>query len=88
MSASHVRTVSLLDVLQQPMLFARTLTYSEPRTFSLIIFYVVIIIITARCAYAAKAVGKDLDIFAIGTVPLNHIYTHQSEIVNIICSQS
>jgi hypothetical protein len=27
----------------------------------------------ARCAYAANAVGKDLDVFAIGAVPLNHI---------------
>jgi hypothetical protein len=28
---------------------------------------------SARCAYAANAVGKDLDIFAIGAVSLNHI---------------
>jgi hypothetical protein len=33
-------------------------------------------------------VGKDLDIFAIGAVSLNHIYTHQPKTVNIICSQS
>jgi hypothetical protein len=28
---------------------------------------------SARCACAANAVGKDLDIFAIGAVSLNHI---------------
>jgi hypothetical protein len=28
---------------------------------------------SARCAYAPKMVGKDLDIFAIGAVSLNHI---------------
>jgi hypothetical protein len=27
---------------------------------------------SARCAYAANAVGKDLDIFAIGAVSVNH----------------
>jgi hypothetical protein len=27
----------------------------------------------ARCAYAANAVGKDLDIFTIGAVSLSHI---------------
>jgi hypothetical protein len=27
----------------------------------------------ARCVYAANAVGKDLDIFAIGTISLNHV---------------
>jgi hypothetical protein len=37
---------------------------------------------SARCAYAANAVGKDLDIFAIGAVSLNHIYTHLPKIVN------
>jgi hypothetical protein len=31
--------------------------------------------LSARCAYAANAVGKDLDIFAIGAVSLYHIYT-------------
>jgi hypothetical protein len=31
---------------------------------------------SARCAYAANAVGKDLDIFAIGDFSLNHIYRH------------
>jgi hypothetical protein len=41
---------------------------------------------SARCAYADNAVGKDLDIFAIGAVSLNNIYTHQPKIVNIICS--
>jgi hypothetical protein len=29
---------------------------------------------SARCAYAANAVGKDLDIFALGAVYLNYIY--------------
>jgi hypothetical protein len=42
---------------------------------------------SARCAYAANAVGKDLDIFALGTVSLNHIFT-QPKIVNNICSYS
>jgi hypothetical protein len=28
---------------------------------------------SARCAYAANAVGKDLDIFAVGAVSLRHI---------------
>jgi hypothetical protein len=28
---------------------------------------------SARCAYAANAVGKDLDMFSIGAVSLNHI---------------
>jgi hypothetical protein len=28
---------------------------------------------SARCAYAANTVGKDLDIFTIGAVSLNHI---------------
>jgi hypothetical protein len=37
---------------------------------------------------AASAVGKELDIFAIGTVSVNHIFTHQPEIVNNICSYS
>jgi hypothetical protein len=43
---------------------------------------------SARCAYAANVIGKDLDIFAIGIVSLNHIYTHQPKIVNVIYSQS
>jgi hypothetical protein len=30
---------------------------------------------SARYAYAANAVGKDLDIFTIGVVSLNHMYT-------------
>jgi hypothetical protein len=38
MSALHVKIVPLLDVLLL-MLFAGTLTYSEPEAFSLIIFY-------------------------------------------------
>jgi hypothetical protein len=29
---------------------------------------------SARCAYAANVVGKDLDIFALGAVSLNYIY--------------
>jgi hypothetical protein len=36
---------------------------------------------SARCAYAANAVGKDLDILAIGAISLNHIHTHQPKIV-------
>jgi hypothetical protein len=28
---------------------------------------------STRCAYAANVVGKDLDIFAIGAISLNHI---------------
>jgi hypothetical protein len=43
---------------------------------------------SARCAYAANAVGEDLDIFAIGAFSLNHIYSHRLKFVNIICSQS
>jgi hypothetical protein len=43
---------------------------------------------SARCAYAANSVGKDVDVFAIGAVSRNHIYTHQPNIVNIISSQS
>jgi hypothetical protein len=39
MSVPHVKIVPLLDVHQLLMLFAGTLTYSEPGTFSLIIFY-------------------------------------------------
>jgi hypothetical protein len=39
MDAPHVKIVPLLDVNQLLMLFAGTLTYSEPETFSLIIFY-------------------------------------------------
>jgi hypothetical protein len=33
---------------------------------------------SARCAYAAYVVGKDLDIFALGGVFLNYIYTPYS----------
>jgi hypothetical protein len=40
MSAPHVKIVPLLDVHQLLMLFARMLTFSEPRTFSLIIFII------------------------------------------------
>jgi hypothetical protein len=39
MSVPHVKIVPLLDVHQLLMLFAGMLTYSEPGTFSLIIFY-------------------------------------------------
>jgi hypothetical protein len=42
---------------------------------------------SARCAYAANAVGKDLNIFALGAVSLNDIFT-QPKIVNNICSYS
>jgi hypothetical protein len=45
MSALQVKIVPLLDVHQLLMLFAGTLTYSEPRTFALIIFYNVIIVV-------------------------------------------
>jgi hypothetical protein len=37
---------------------------------------------SVQCAYAANPVGKDLDIFAIGAVSLNYIYSHQPKIVN------
>jgi hypothetical protein len=37
--APQVNIVPLLDALQLLMLFAGTLTYSEPKMFSLIIFY-------------------------------------------------
>jgi hypothetical protein len=40
MSALHVKIVPLLDAHQLLMLFARTLTYSEPETFTLIIFII------------------------------------------------
>jgi hypothetical protein len=53
-----------------------------------IIIVIIIKNCPARCAYAANAVGKDLDVFAIGAVSLNHLYTHQPKIVNIICSKS
>jgi hypothetical protein len=43
---------------------------------------------SARCACATNAVGKNLDLFAIGAVSLNHIYIHQLKIVNNICSYS
>jgi hypothetical protein len=33
---------------------------------------------SVRCAYAANVVGKDLDIFALGTVSLNCIYAPSS----------
>jgi hypothetical protein len=47
---------------------------------------------SAGCAYAAIVVGKDLDIFAIGAVSLNHICTHQPKLLliffhkpNVLC---
>jgi hypothetical protein len=40
MSASHVKSVPLLDVHQLLMLFAETLTYSEPGIFSSVIFII------------------------------------------------
>jgi hypothetical protein len=39
LSALQVKIVPLLDAHQLLMLFARTLTYSEPETFTLIICY-------------------------------------------------
>jgi hypothetical protein len=42
---------------------------------------------SARCAYAANAVGKNLDIFGIGAISFNKLYT-QPKIVNIIFTQS
>jgi hypothetical protein len=39
MSAPRVNIVPLLDVHQLVMLFAETLMYSEPGTFSCVIFY-------------------------------------------------
>jgi hypothetical protein len=54
MSAPHVKIVPLLDVHQLLMLSLGTLTYSEPRTFFLIIFYnviIIIIIIIITCIY-------------------------------------
>jgi hypothetical protein len=38
---------------------------------------------SAGCAYAANAVGTDLDIFAIGAISLNHVYTRQPKIINV-----
>jgi hypothetical protein len=40
---------------------------------------------SARCAYAANAVGEDLDKFAFGAVSLNHICTPLPKSLNIIC---
>jgi hypothetical protein len=37
---------------------------------------------SARCSYAPNAVGKDLDIFAVGAVSLYHIL--QLDVINII----
>jgi hypothetical protein len=46
--SAHVKIIPLLDAHQLLMLSARTLTYSEPRTFSLIIFYNVPCIISRQ----------------------------------------
>jgi hypothetical protein len=69
--------------------------YVPTPIFSVATFVVIIIIITiiiiiiiinhcpsARCAYAANAVVKDLDIFAIGAVSLDHILNLLPKIVN------
>jgi hypothetical protein len=47
---------------------------------------------SSRCANAAKAVGKDLDIFPIEAVSLNHIYAYQPKLLitfvhncNVLC---
>jgi hypothetical protein len=40
---------------------------------------------SARCTYAANAVDKYLDIFAIGAVSLNDIYTHERKSFNVMC---
>jgi hypothetical protein len=40
---------------------------------------------SVRFAYAANAVGKHLDIFAIRAVSLIHIYTRQPKSFHIIC---
>jgi hypothetical protein len=40
---------------------------------------------SAPCAYAANAVGKYLDIFAIGAVSLNDIYTLMNVNPLIMC---
>jgi hypothetical protein len=42
---------------------------------------------SARCTYTAKAVDKDLDVFTIRAVSLNHIYTQPKTFI-IICSHS
>jgi hypothetical protein len=49
----------------------------------IIINFMIIIIINA-----ANAVGKDLDIFVVRDVTLNHIYTHLPKIVNNVRSYS
>jgi hypothetical protein len=41
---------------------------------------------SAQCACAANAVSKDLDIFAVREVSLNHNYTHGPKIVKNMCS--
>jgi hypothetical protein len=35
-----------------------------------------------------SVVSRRRSVFAFGAISLNHIYTHQPKIVNIICSQS
>jgi hypothetical protein len=40
---------------------------------------------SAQCAYAANVVGKDLDIFALGTISLNCIYTRNLLLSLLLC---
>jgi hypothetical protein len=54
----------------------------------LVFFPLINTVLPFLCAYAANAVGKDLDIFALGTVSLNHIFTQQPKSVNNVCSYS
>jgi hypothetical protein len=42
---------------------------------------------SARCAFAANVVGKDLDLFSTGAVSLNDIYKHQPKSLNIVPTQ-
>jgi hypothetical protein len=68
--------------------FACTWFYYISSKFDSIIIIIIIIIKhcpSAQCACAASVVGKYLDIFAVGAVSLNHIYTHQPKIINDIC---
>jgi hypothetical protein len=49
MSAPHVRIVPLLDVHQLLILFAGTLTYSGPGTFSSVVFYNMLLLLLFGC---------------------------------------
>jgi hypothetical protein len=55
---THVKVVTLLDVYQLVMLFAGTVTYSEPGTFSSIIFIIYCNVLSYghRCATAAMEI--------------------------------